>query len=45
MCGDELLRPAVRAVRDFTVTRQGCRHVAFTAVLYDAETVEVSADV
>ena len=38
--------PAVRAVRDFEVTRQGRRcHVAFTAVLYDAETVEVSADV
>ena len=38
--------PAVRAVRYFTVTRQGRRcHVAFTAVLYDAETVEVSADV
>ena len=38
--------PAVRAIRDFEVTRQGRRcHVAFTAVLYDAETVEVSADV
>lgn len=39
--------PAVRAVRDFTVTRPGApaAHVAFTAVLYDAETVEVSADV
>ena len=38
--------PAVRAIQDFSVTRQGRRcHVAFTAVLHSAETVEVSADV
>ena len=38
--------PAVRSLRDFSVTRKGrsC-HVAFTTVLYDAETVEVSIDV
>ncbi len=38
--------PAVRAVRDFAVTRRGrsC-HVAFTAELYTDETLEVSADV
>ncbi len=44
-CAGDGFCPAVRAVRDFTVTRQGACHVAFTAVLYDAETVEVSADV
>lgn len=38
--------PAVRAVRDFSVSRRGrsCR-VAFTAVLHSDETVEVTADV
>lgn len=38
--------PAVRAVRDFTVTRRGrACHVEFTAELYTNETLEVSADV
>lgn len=38
--------PAVRAVRDFTVTRRGrACHVEFTAELYTNETMEVSADV
>lgn len=38
--------PAIRAVRDLTVTRQGrACHVEFTAVLHDGESVEVSADV
>ena len=38
--------PAVRAIRDLTVTRLGraCR-VEFTAVLHDGETVEVTTDV
>lgn len=38
--------PAVRAVRDFSVTRRGrsC-HVEFTAELYTNETLEVIADV
>lgn len=38
--------PAVRTIQDFSVTRRGrsC-HVSFTAVLHNAETVEVSADV
>lgn len=38
--------PAVRAVRDFSVTRRGrACHVEFTAELYTNETLEVSADV
>lgn len=38
--------PAVRVVRDFTVTRRGrACHVEFTAELYTNETLEVSADV
>lgn len=38
--------PAVRTVRDFTVTRRGrACHVEFTAELYTNETLEVSADV
>ena len=38
--------PAVRAVRDFAVTRRGrACHVEFTAELYTNETLEVSADV
>lgn len=38
--------PAIRAVRDLTVTRRSrsC-HVEFTAVLHDGESVEVSTDV
>lgn len=38
--------PAVRAVRDFSVTRRGrsC-HVEFTAELYTDETLEVQMDV
>ena len=39
-------RPAVRTIRDLTVTRRGrACHVEFTAVLYDGETVEVTTDV
>lgn len=38
--------PAVRAVRDFAVTRRGrACHVEFKAELYTNETLEVSADV
>ena len=38
--------PAVRTIRDLTVTRRGrACHVEFTAVLYDGETVEVTTDV
>lgn len=38
--------PAVRTVRDLTVTRRGrACHVEFTAVLHSGETVEVSTDV
>lgn len=38
--------PAVRAVRDFSVTRRGrACHVEFTVELYTNETLEVSADV
>lgn len=38
--------PAIRTVRDLTVSRRGrACHVEFTAVLYDEETVEVSTDV
>lgn len=38
--------PAMRAVRDVTVTRRGrACHVEFTAVLYDNDTLEVTADV
>ena len=38
--------PAVRTIRDLTVSRRGrACHVEFTAVLDDDETVEVSADV
>lgn len=38
--------PAVREVRDVRVTRRGrACHVAFTAVLYNEETLEVSEDV
>lgn len=38
--------PAVRAIQDLTVARRGraCR-VSFTAVLYNDETLEVTADV
>ncbi|MEG1683698.1 MAG: DUF2634 domain-containing protein [Oscillospiraceae bacterium] len=38
--------PAIRSVSDFTVTRRGraCR-VAYTAILYDGETLEVQKDV
>mgnify|MGYP002801210527 CR=1 FL=1 len=38
--------PAVRTVRDFSITRRGrsC-HVEFTAELYTDETLEVSTDV
>lgn len=38
--------PAVRTVRDFSITRRGrACHVEFTAELYTNETLEVSADV
>lgn len=38
--------PAVRTIRDLTVTRRGrACHVEFTAVMYDGETVEVTTDV
>ena len=38
--------PAVRTIRDLTVTRRGrACHVEFTAVLYNGETVEVTTDV
>lgn len=38
--------PAVRAIRDLTVTRRGrACHITFTAVLYDESSVEVTADV
>ena len=38
--------PAVRTIRDLTVTRRGrACHVEFTTVLYDGETVEVTTDV
>lgn len=38
--------PAVRAIRDFSVSRRGrACHVEFTAELYTQETLEVSADV
>ena len=38
--------PAVRTVRDLTVTRRGrACHVEFTAVLHNGETLEVSTDV
>ena len=38
--------PAVRAIRDLTVSRRGrACHVEFTAVLYNGETLEVRADV
>ena len=38
--------PAVRAIRDLTVSRRGrAFHVEFTAVLHNGETVEVTTDV
>ena len=38
--------PAVRAIRDLTVSRRGrACHVEFTAVLHNGETVEVTTDV
>ena len=38
--------PAIRAVQDFSISRRGrACYVAFTAVLYTGETLEVSANV